>query len=193
MEVDPGRGLVGVLGDAEVHSDFKAGYLGSIHRLSRLLRVLDSLEVDESESPGSLGRAVQHHRHLLQLAESAELSLEVPLCGCEVETKHSNAVRRFGIFTIAINLRKVIFLSCNHYRIISTFVGLGMDLDLDRVLDLDLDLMEPDLDLLRYLPGLDGLERDRDLLLDLDLDLETGLEPDLEPGLALLGGEGDLL
>ena len=68
-----------------------------------------------------------------------------------------------------------------------------MDLDLERVLDLDLDLMEPDLDLLRYLPGLDGLERDRDLLLDLDLDLETGLEPDLEPGLALLGGEGDLL
>ena len=108
MEVDPGRGLVGVLGDAEVHSDFKAGYLGSIHRLSRLLRVLDPLEVDESESPGSLGRAVQHHRHLLQLAESAELSLEVPLCGCEVETKHSNAVRRFGIFTIAINLRKIV-------------------------------------------------------------------------------------
>ena len=67
-------------------------------------------------------------------------------------------------------------------------------MDLERDLgDLDLDL-EPDLDLLRYLPGLDGFERDRDLVLDLDLDLETGLEPDLEPpGLALLGGEGDLL
>ena len=67
-------------------------------------------------------------------------------------------------------------------------------MDLERDLgDLVLDL-EPDLDLLRYLPGLDGFERDRDLVLDLDLDRETGLEPDLEPpGLALLGGEGDLL
>lgn len=34
---------------------------------------------------------------------------------------------------------------------------------------------------------------ERDLDLDLDLDLETGRDPDLEPGLALLGGEGDLL
>lgn len=104
MGVDPRRGLVGRVGDAEVHPDFKARYLSPIHRLSRLLRVLDSLEVDESESPGSLGRAVQHHLHLLQLAESAKLPLEVPLCGGEVETKHSDTVRRFGILTVAINL-----------------------------------------------------------------------------------------
>ena len=75
MEVDSRRRLVGRVGDTEVHPDFKARYLGPIHRLSRLLRVLDSLEVDESESPRSLGRAIQHHRHLVQLAESAKFSL----------------------------------------------------------------------------------------------------------------------
>ena len=106
MEIDSWRRLVGRACDAEVHPDFEARDLGPIHRLPRLFRVLDSLEVDKSESPGPLGWAIQHHLHLLQLPESAKLPLEIPLCGGEVETEHSNTVRRCRIFSITINLGK---------------------------------------------------------------------------------------
>ena len=93
MEIDSGRGSVGRLGDAEVNPDLEAGDLGPVHRLPRLLRILDSLEVDKRESPGSLGWTVQHNLDLRQFAKSAKLSLQVSLCGCEVKTKHSNTVR----------------------------------------------------------------------------------------------------
>ena len=93
MEIDSGRGSVGRLGDAEVNPDLEAGDLGPVHRLPCLLRILDSLEVDKRESPGSLGWTVQHNLDLLQFAKSAKLPLQVSLCGCEVKTKHSNTVR----------------------------------------------------------------------------------------------------
>jgi len=84
MEIDSRRGSVGSLGDAEVNPNLKAGDLGPVHRLPRLLRILESLKVDKRESPGSLGWTIQHNLDLLQFAKSAKLSLQVSLCGGEV-------------------------------------------------------------------------------------------------------------
>ena len=92
MEIDSGCGSVGRLGDAKVNPDLEAGDLGPVHRLPGLLRILESLEVDKRESPGSLGWTIQHNLDLLQFAKSSKLSLQVSLCGGEVETKHSDTV-----------------------------------------------------------------------------------------------------
>ena len=104
MEVDPGGGSVRRAGDAEVHADLEAGYLRPVHRLPGLLRVLDSLKVNEGKSSGPFGRAVQHDLDFLKFAESAELSLQISLCGGEIESKHPDTVGWFGILTITINL-----------------------------------------------------------------------------------------
>ena len=92
MEVDPGGGSVRRVGDAEVHADLEAGYLRPVHRLPGLLRVLDSLKVNEGKSSGPFGRAVQHDLDFLKFAESAELSLQISLSGGEIESKHPDTV-----------------------------------------------------------------------------------------------------
>ena len=56
--------LVSLVGDAVVDPDLEALDLGTIHALLGLLGVLDTLEVDEGETPGPLAGPVQHNVHL---------------------------------------------------------------------------------------------------------------------------------
>ena len=122
-------GSVGPLGDGEVHphlhrqcltttahahkSHLPPVKLLAVHRPLGLLRLLDRLEVDESEapaeqmchnycaraqvSPAALGVAVQHHLALLNVTESSELFLKLLLRRVETEAKDSKTLKRNNV------------------------------------------------------------------------------------------------
>ena len=104
VEVDAGSWFVSVVGDREVHANFKTGDFCSIHGISCLLRIFLRFEIDEGKAARSLGWPVQHNLHFLDLPVAPELSLQVSLGSREIQTKHSQTFRDIGIFPVPVDL-----------------------------------------------------------------------------------------
>ena len=95
---------MGVVGDGEVHANFKTGDFCSIHGISCLLSILHRFKIDEGKASRSLGWTVKHNLHFLDLPVASELSVQVGLGGGEVQTKHSQTFRGCGVVPVSVHL-----------------------------------------------------------------------------------------